>query len=736
MQTQSLNITGMTCANCSARVERELKKQPGVASAFVNLATEKATVTFDDAQTNVPALIHSVVRIGYGAVPDDSAHAQQMQDEKAQHAQRLKRDFIISACLSVPLVVAMVLALMGFSNNPVVAFLHQPWVQLLLATPVQFWIGARFYRNAYHAIKTGAPNMDVLVAMGTSAAYALSVYNGFFAGDHTHQLYFESSAVIITLILLGKYLEQAAKGRTSQAIKQLMRLQAKTAWVMRNGMEIAIPVESVQVGDLVRVRPGEKVPVDGVIVENACAIDESMLSGESMPVEKTVGDKIIGGTISLNGAPLLRATKVGSQTALAQIIRMVQDAQGSKAPIQKIADRISAVFVPVVLAVALLTFIITGLVTSNWQIGILHAVSVLVIACPCALGLATPTAIMVGTGLGAKNGILIKGGEYLEKTAQINTIILDKTGTITAGRPEVTDWITAPGAQEDKMLCMATALEHNSEHPLAAAIDRHGQTALHNQPLPAVQNFQTYAGAGVSGQIDGQTVVIGTRALLQQQGVATEAIEAEIQALEKQGKTVMLLACDGIYQGMVAVADQVKPTSAEAIAALQARQIEVYLLTGDNARTAQAIGAQVGIDFAHIFAEVLPQDKAAYVKKLQDQGKIVAMVGDGINDAPALAQADIGMAIGTGTDIAMEAADMTLMRGDLCSIGEAITLSQKTMRKIKQNLFWAFIYNTIGIPFAAFGLLSPIIAGAAMAFSSVSVVLNSLSLGRADIHHP
>lgn len=731
-QTQSLNITGMTCANCSARVERELKKQSGVTNAFVNLATEKATVTFDPLAINVPALIQSVERIGYGAIIDDSAHQQQLQQEKNQQAHSLKRDFIISACLSVPLVGAMLLSFMGLNNNPIIRFMHQPWVQLVLATPVQFWVGLRFYRNAYHAIKTGAPNMDVLVAMGTTAAYALSLYNGFFSNNHSN-LYFESSAVIITLILLGKYLEQAAKGKTSQAIKQLMQLRAKTAWVVRDGQEVAVPVEDVQVGDIVRVRPGEKVPVDGMITENTCVIDESMLTGESLPVEKKVGDKIIGGTLNLNGAPLMRTTEVGSQTALAQIIHMVQEAQGSKAPIQKIADRIAALFVPAVLIIALLTLIITGLITGNWQTAIIHAVAVLVIACPCALGLATPTAIMVGTGLGARNGILIKGGEYLEKTAQVNAVILDKTGTITAGQPTVTDWLPAQNMQSEKFASMVTALEKLSEHPLAAAIVRYGEKQLDQTALPVINDFQNQTGAGVRGRIDEQSIVIGTRALMQQEGVSTEDIEPNIVQLESDGKTVILAAANGAYCGMIAVADQVKPTSKQAIEALQKRQIEVYLLTGDNTRTAHAIGEQVGLDKKHIFAEVLPQDKAAYVKKLQAQGKIVAMVGDGINDAPAIAQADIGMAIGTGTDIAMETADMTLMRGDLRSIGEAITLSQKTMRKIKQNLFWAFIYNTVGIPFAALGLLSPIIAGAAMAFSSVSVVLNSLSLNRVKI---
>lgn len=730
--SEHLNITKMTCANCSNRVERELKKQPGVILATVNLATEKATVTFDPEQTNIQKLIQSVENIGYGAILDDSAHKQQLADIKEQAVSSLRRDLIISASLATPLVLAMILAIIGLEQLALVQFLHKPWVQLILATPIQFFIGARFYRNAYHAIKTNAPNMDVLVAIGTSAAYLLSVYNGFFSANHAH-LYFESSAVIITLILLGKYLEQAAKTKTSGAIKQLMQLQAKTALVIRDQQEQEIAIEEVQLNDSVRIRPGEKVPVDGIISEGQATFDESMLTGESLPVEKAINDKLIGGTINLNGSVIIRATQVGNDTVLSQIIKMVQDAQGSKAPIQKIADKISAVFVPVVLVIALITLVVTGILTNNWQLAVINAVSVLVIACPCALGLATPTAIMVGTGLGAKNGILIKGGESLEKAATINAVIVDKTGTVTQGKPEVTDIQVADGVNETEFLQNITAVEYHSEHPLAQAIYRYGQSKLSSAQILTSEAFQTQTGAGVSGQVNGAHILVGTRRLLQQHGIATESIESAIQQLEAQGKTVMLIAKDNQYQGMIAVADQVKPTSLVAIKTLQAHNIEVFLLTGDNKRTALAIGEQVGLDTQHIFAEVLPQDKAQYVIKLQQEGKVVAMVGDGINDAPALAQADIGMAMGTGTDIAMEAADVTLMRGDLRSIHQAITLSQKTVRKIRQNLFWAFVYNLIGIPFAAFGLLNPIIAGAAMAFSSVSVLLNSLSLNRTKL---
>ncbi|WP_434778648.1 heavy metal translocating P-type ATPase [Neisseria sp. Ec49-e6-T10] len=727
-QTQSLTITGMTCANCSARIERELKKQMGVTQAFVNLATEKASVTFEPEQTNIDNIIKSVENIGYGAILDDSAHKEEALAIKQEEVRELKRDLIIASILSLPLVLGMLLSILGFHDNTAVILLHNPWVQLLLTTPVQFFIGSRFYKNAYHALKTKAPNMDVLVAMGTTAAFALSVYNGFFSLN-SHDLYFESSAVIITLILLGKYLEQAAKGKTGNAIKQLMTLQAKTAQVIKNGEEIATPIEQVQVKDHIRVRPGEKIPVDAIIIQGQSSLDESMLTGESLPVEKNIGENVIGGTLNTSGSIIIEATKVGKETALAQIIKMVEDAQGSRAPIQKIADKISAVFVPVVLIIALCTLLITAFMTGQWEKGILHAVAVLVIACPCALGLATPTAIMVGTGVGAKNGILVKGGEHLEHAAKTQAVILDKTGTITKGKPEVTNISIAEHINEQNFLSAITALEQHSEHPLGKAIYQYAQSHLTDKAIE-VAGFKAMVGAGVSGYIHDQLVLIGNKRLLNEHKINFEAVQTEILALENEGKTVMLVAIDSVYAGLIAVADQIKATSIEAIKQLHNQHIQVYLLTGDNKQTALSIGKQVGITPEHIFAEVLPQDKAQYVKKLQDQGLIVAMAGDGINDAPALAMADIGMAMGTGTDIAMEAADITLMRGDLISISQTIVLSQKTIRKIKQNLFWAFIYNTIGIPFAALGLLNPIIAGGAMAFSSVSVLLNSLSLNR------
>lgn len=731
-QTSRFSIQGMTCANCAARIERMLNKQPGIDQATVNFATEKATVIYDNQQLSPENVQKIIENIGYGAMLDDASHQQQAQDAKTQTISSLKRDVIISACLSTPMILAMLFAMLGFDNHPIVRFLHLPWVQFLLTTPVQFWIGARFYRNAYHAIKARSPNMDVLVAIGTSAAYFLSIFNGFIA-NRPHHLYFESSAMIITLILLGKYLEHRAKNQTGRAIKSLIQLQAKSASVIRDNQEIELPIEQVTLGDVIRVRPGEKLPVDGLILEGESSIDESMLTGESLPVEKQTNDTVIGGTVNLNGTLLIRATGIGSDTMLSQIIRLVQEAQGSKAPIQQIADKVSAIFVPAVLVIALLTFVLTGLITGDWESALIHAVSVLVIACPCALGLATPTAIMVGTGLGAKHGILIKGGEYLEKMATVNAIVLDKTGTLTEGKPQVTTCVPADGITQAHFLQVVMSLELHSEHPLGKAIYQYIQTEHPNITPLAITQFATQVGFGVTASLDEQPIAMGTRRLLSQYDVALNEIEPIIQALEEKGQTVMMVSQGAAYLGLIAVADQLKITSKQAVAELLQRHIQVHLLTGDNERTAHAIGEQAGIEPAHILANVLPKDKAEYVQRLQQQGYRVAMVGDGINDTPALAQADIGIAIGTGTDVAIETADVILIRGNLLSLNESVTLSQKTVTKIKQNLFWAFVYNLIGIPFAAFGALNPILAGAAMALSSVSVLMNSLSLNRAKL---
>lgn len=715
---ETFAITGMTCANCSARVEKELKATEGVLEANVNLATEKATVQFDETLT-VENLIQRVEAIGYGAILFDDAHKQKIEQEKAAHLKKMKRDLILSAVLVAPLMIAMIAMLLG-SHAGWVHFLHLPWVQLILVTPVQFGVGMRFYRGAYHALKTKAPNMDVLVAMGTSAAFALSVYNGFF-NPYNSDLYFESSGMIITLILLGKYLEQKAKTKTSDAIKQLMSLQAKTATIIVDSEEKEVPIETVQAGDLLRVRPGEQIPVDGKIVAGQTTIDESMLTGESLPVDKQIDDQVFGGTVNTTGSIQFNATQVGSMTVLSRIIRMVEDAQGEKAPIQQIADKISKVFVPTVLGIALLTLLATGLFTGDWQQAIVHSVSVLVIACPCALGLATPTAIMVGTGLGAKSGILIKGGGALEKIAHLTTIVLDKTGTITEGKPVVADF----DSSDPQALAYLTSLEQYSEHPLAKAIYQYGkeQTEL----LP-VENFESLTGQGVTGTINGTSYFVGSKRGLKERNISFS--KERVLALEEEGKTVMFLTDQERVLALISVTDQVKHSSKAAIDALHQLGINVKMLTGDNPQTARFIGAQVGLQESDIVAEVLPEDKAQVVKELQGKNESVGMVGDGINDAPALALADIGIAMGSGTDIAMETADITLMNSDLLSVEKSIRLSKLTLRKIKQNLFWAFLYNVIGIPFAALGFLNPIIAGGAMAFSSVSVLLNSLSLNQ------
>ncbi|WP_278294226.1 copper-translocating P-type ATPase [Caloranaerobacter azorensis] len=600
--------------------------------------------------------------------------------------------------------------------------LDNGYLQLALATLVQFIIGYRFYKGAYHSLKGGGANMDVLVALGTSAAYFYSLYN-LISG--VKEYYFEASAVIITLILLGKMLEAIAKGRTSEAIKKLMNLQAKTARVIRDGKELDIPVEQVVVGDIVVVRPGEKIPVDGIVIEGNSSVDESMLTGESIPVDKKEGDEVIGATINKHGTFKFKATKIGRDTVLSQIIKLVEEAQGSKAPIQRLADKVAGIFVPTVIGIAILTFAIWYFVEGDFTNALINAVAVLVIACPCALGLATPTAIMVGTGKGAENGILIKGGEYLERAHQIDTLIFDKTGTITKGEPEVTDIISFNKSKED-ILKFAAIAEKASEHPLGQAIVKKGEES--GIKLTDPEKFNAIPGHGIFAVIEGKEVYLGNRKLMKDKNINIEDIEDEIVNLESQGKTAMILSINGRVEGIIAVADTVKEHSREAIKQLKSMGIEVYMITGDNERTANAIAREVGIE--NVIAEVLPEHKAQEVEKLKAQGKKVGMVGDGINDAPALVKADIGFAIGTGTDVAIEAADITLMKGDLRDIVLAIRLSRRTMRTIKQNLFWAFFYNSIGIPLAALGFLNPMIAGAAMAFSSVSVVSNSLRLKR------
>jgi Cu+-exporting ATPase len=725
-----LKISGMSCAACSAKIERKLGRSPGIKKAAVNLATEKASIEYDASEVKPSDIIKIIQALGYDAEKAEEVSRDKEKELREKEINTLRLTLIISAVLSAPLLLAMLLALFKI-ESPGLSFLHNAYFQLAIATPVQFIIGFRFYKHAFYALRSKSANMDVLISMGTSAAYFFSLYNVFFEEvpkGMMKSLYFEASAVIITLILLGKYLEAVAKGKTSEAIKKLMGLQAKTARVVRNGREEDIPIEDVLLGDVIIVRPGEKIPVDGKILEGNSSIDESMLTGESLPVEKKAGDNVIGATINKFGTFRFEATKIGKDTALSQIIKMVEDAQGTKAPIQKIADKVSGIFVPVVVGIALLTFLLWFFITGDITRAIVSAVAVLVIACPCALGLATPTAIMVGTGKGAENGILIKGGEHLEMAYKLNAVVLDKTGTITKGAPEVTDIILLGSYNKDEILRLASMTEKASEHPLGAAIYDHGKKELGNIENPS--GFEAIPGRGVMSAVEDKVIYIGTRKLMTEQKINITDVEATIARLEDEGKTAMLMAINDRLEALIAVADTLKESSKEAIEELKSLGIDVYMITGDNRRTAHAIARQVGIE--NVLAEVLPENKAIEVEKLKANGKIVAMVGDGINDAPALATADIGMAIGTGTDVAIEAADITLMRGDLRTIPAAIRLSRKTMNKIKQNLFWAFFYNIIGIPFAALGLLNPMIAGGAMAFSSVSVVTNSLSLKSYD----
>lgn len=716
MAQRTLLIEGMTCAACSSRVERVLNRLDGVVNASVNLSTNKALVQFYSGAVDDETLIKVVEKAGYKAQIEYERDIDREKELREKEIKSLKTSFIISLIFTIPLFSAMFFHMAGVDT-----ILTNGYFQLLLATPVQFVIGYRFYKGAYNSLRGGGANMDVLVAMGTTAAYFYSVYN-LIAG--INEYYFEASAMIITLILLGKTFEAIAKGKTSEAIKKLMGLQPKTARVIKDGIEMDIPIEEVQIGDIIVVRPGEKVPVDGIIVEGNSSIDESMITGESIPVDKTVGDEVIGATINKFGSFKFKATKVGKDTVLAQIVKMVEDAQGSKAPVQRLADKISGIFVPVVVVIALITFLIYTLALGDFNRGLINAVAVLVIACPCALGLATPTAIMVGTGKGAENGILFKSGEHLERAHEMDAIVFDKTGTITKGEPEVTDIIPYNSMEKEELLRIAAIVEKTSEHPLGQAIVKRAEAD--KLKLTEPENFEAVPGKGIKAIFEGKTVRVGNRRLMEEANIEIANTEDELVRLEEEGKTAMLVAIDDEVAGIIAVADSLKESSKEAIEKLINMGLEVYMITGDNKRTANAIGKQVGIK--NVVAEVLPENKAEAVEDIKAKGKKVGMVGDGINDAPALVAADVGFAIGTGTDVAIEAADVTLMRGDLMSIVTAIRLSHRTMRTIKQNLFWAFFYNTIGIPFAALGFLNPMIAGAAMAFSSVSVVSNSLRL--------
>jgi len=731
IQTLSLPVDGMTCASCVSRVEKALMNVDGVQSAAVNLATEKATLVFDPSTTSVDTLKRAVEEAGYTLlILQGEEHASHEPHKDAAHKQ-LKKEFVLSVALTAPVMLLSMLSMMDSYMvwSPLSMDVTNK-ILLILTTPVMFIPGKRFFRGLWGTLKHFTADMNTLVAVGTGSAYIYSLVAVLFpqllglGGEMTH-VYFDTSATIITLILLGKLLEATAKSRASDAITKLLGLQPKTARVIRGGVERDVPVAEVAVGDIVVVRPGGKIPVDGLITKGVTTLDESMITGESLPVEKNVGDRVIGGTINRNGSVEFRATAVGKQTALAQIVRLVEEAQGSKAPIQNLADKIASVFVPVVIGLAVLTFsfwyFLGGI---GFTLAMINFIAVLIIACPCALGLATPTAIMVGTGRGAQLGVLIKNGESLERVHKVQTIVLDKTGTVTEGKPSVTDIATVDDFDETALVQLAASLENKSEHPLARAVVEYA--GKRNIPLVEADSFQSLTGFGVIGVIGESAVMVGNSALLREHSIPMESEKAVIDHVQVAGKAPIFVAINGKLVGIMGVADAVKSNAAEAIRKLKALGLEVIMMTGDNQRTGNAIAQQVGVD--RVVAEVLPHDKAARVKAIQSEGKTVAMVGDGINDAPALAQADVGIAMGTGTDIAMEAADITLMRGDLNGVVEAIRLSSRTLRIIKQNLFWAFIYNTIGIPLAALGVLNPMIAAGAMALSSVSVVSNSLRL--------
>ncbi|GAE24496.1 lead, cadmium, zinc and mercury transporting ATPase [Halalkalibacter wakoensis JCM 9140] len=732
LQKADFDVRGMTCAACSSRIEKKLNRLPGVQNATVNLALETATVDYVDGAIDISDMKDAVSKIGFRLEEKKEASIQIDAKQKDMETQLGK--FLFAAILTLPLFWSMVTHFEFTSFIWMPDMFMNPWVQLALATPVQFVVGAQFYVGAYKALRNKSANMDVLVALGTSAAYFYSIYLGYEAmhlGIVMPDLYFETSAVIITLIVLGKLFEARAKGKTNQAIQKLLGLQVKTATVLRGKEAVTVALEEVQVHDWLLVKPGEKIPVDGEIIEGQSAIDESMITGESMPVVKQVGDEVIGSTMNKNGSITMKATKVGKDTALAQIIHIVENAQGSKANIQRMTDKVSGIFVPVVVVIAILTFFIWYLLVTPGDLGaaLIPTISILVIACPCALGLATPTSIMAGSGRAAELGLLFKGGEHLENTQSIQTVVLDKTGTVTKGEPVVTDFIHDGSYDEETLLKLVASSENKSEHPLAQAIVQHAKDSMVS--LLETEQFEAIPGHGVRAQVDGHIIIIGTRKLFRNSQIDFCDAKSEMQRLENEGKTAILIAVNNEYKGLIAVADTVKETSKQAVERLTKLGLEVMMLTGDNKRTAHSIATQVGIE--HVIAEVIPEEKSAVIKKLQQQGKKVAMVGDGLNDAPALAVADIGMAIGTGTDVAIEAADITLMRGDLNSVADAIIMSRKTMTNIKQNLFFAFVYNTFGIPIAAIGLLAPWVAGAAMAFSSVSVVLNALRLQKAKI---
>lgn len=718
-KSNEFDITGMHCAACVGRVEKVVSRMDGVADVKVNLLTRKGSVTYtDDSKVTPDDVIKAITGIGFGATLAEEG-VQKL--EKVNYKPQLYR-MIIAAVMAIPMMVSMMgNHLFGWPMLP-----H--WVELVLATVAQFGPGLVFYQGAWSAIKSGSLTMDVLVALGTSVAYLFSIYNMYVG---SHDMYFETSAWLITFILLGKVLEEVAKGRTSEALEKLMGLTPSISHVQRDGQWVDIPTAEVQVGDILQVRAGEKVPVDGVVIEGQSAVNESMLTGESLPVEKSVDSKVIGATVNETGVFTMRAEKIGSDTMLSQIIKVVEAAQTSKASIQRVADVVAAYFVPTVIALAVLTSLVWYFgFDSTWGVALMHGTAVLVIACPCALGLATPTSIMVGSGLGAEHGILIKSAEFLERAGKLNAIVLDKTGTITKGTLMVSKTVNFAGDEKVNTGIM-TAIESLTTHPIAKAMAAYGTTELGNGVLPNVTGFKEVPGHGLEAVVANQMVQLGHSCWMQSLGYMNETIEKAVLAEEERGASVSLLAVGGEIRALWAVEDEVRPEVPEVIKTLQNRGIEVWMLTGDNRRTAQYIADKVGI--THVMAEVLPQDKAGKIDELRKSGKVVGMVGDGINDAPALTLADIGFAIGNGTDIAVEAADIVLVRNDLNTLVQAVTLSRKTMTNIRQNLFWALIFNSLGIPLAAIGMLTPIVAGTAMAFSSVTVVTNALRLKRAKL---
>jgi Cu+-exporting ATPase len=746
-----LPVSGMTCAACARRVEKALSGTAGVRAADVNLATEKATVEYDAASVGLGELVEAVEGAGYGVVREEEAS---VEDARAREYEGLRGRFVVAAVLTALILIGSLPHMFGFMLPIPMGWLNLGL--LLLATPVQFWAGWRFYRGAWGSLRHGAADMNTLVAVGTSAAYLYSAVATLapqiFAAGRA-DVYFDTSALIITLILLGRLLEARARGRTGAAIKRLAGLRAKTARVVRRGEERDVPVERVEVGDTVVVRPGEKVPVDGRVLAGESAVDEAMITGEPMPVVKRAGDQVIGATLNTTGSFRFEATKVGKDTALSQIIKMVEEAQGSKAPIQRLADRISGVFVPVVMVIATLVFFVWFIFGPEpaFTFALLNFVAVLIIACPCAMGLATPTSIMVGTGRGAESGILIKGGEALEAAHKLTTVVLDKTGTLTRGTPGLTDVVVLNDLSKRELLRLVASAERASEHPLGEAIVKGARER--GLALAEAEGFEAVSGGGVRARVEGRTVLVGNERFLREAGVNEDGLKPRLEELSSAGKTPVLVAVDGKPAGIVAVADTVKEESREAVDRLHSLGLEVAMITGDNERTARAVARELGVD--RVLAEVLPQDKADEVKRLQAEGKKVGMVGDGINDAPALAQADVGIATGTGADVAMEAADLTLISGDVRGVARAINLSKATVRNIKQNLFWAFAYNVALIPVAAgvlypffaggtvpealqpllgeYGFLNPVLAAAAMALSSVTVVSNALRLRRVKL---